>query len=340
MKNGLFKKSWAVGLMVLFIVGGLTSNIGADDIRLTNTRGFVYVDDDAICPGHGSEDAPYCKIRYAIENTTSEDTIIIASGEYFENIVIDKELALDWYGGDINGTDEGIPIINGNNTGCVIEIKASSVEIKRMNITNSGDTDRDAGVYMGTGIEETLIENCEISDCYYGIWAHRRSMGQPTQHEIRTNTIYDITGQGILISFSDGNIISENEITHCGWHGIHLLDCNHNIIEKNTLKYNRNGIVIDVSRENTIYRNTCQSNDRYGFVIISDIKSKVSENNFLDNGEKQALWVHYSFIQTTTWTRNYYGTFRILIYFVPGLVEKQIDIPSVWFELFPSPDWN
>ncbi len=91
MKNGLFKKSWAVGLMVLFIVGGLTSNIGADDIRPTNTRGVVYVDDDAICPGHGTLAAPYCRIRYAIENTSGGDVIMVASGTYNENIVIDKK---------------------------------------------------------------------------------------------------------------------------------------------------------------------------------------------------------------------------------------------------------
>ena len=345
MKNGLFKKGWAVGLMVLFIVGGLTSNIGADDIRPTNTRGVVYVDDDAICPGHGTLAAPYCRIRYAIENTSGGDIIMVASGTYNENIVIDKKgFKLDWYGSDINGTDTGIPIINGGNTGCVIEIRASEVEIKEMHIINSGNTGRDAGIYIEEYTEKINILYCEISDCHLGIWVDKKGMGATTTHTFFNNIIQDIQRQGILISFSDGNTISDNEITNCSWQGLHLLDCENNIITGNTLKYNRNGIIIDVGRENTISGNTCQSNDRFGFVIVNDIKSKVKNNNFMDNGEGekgQVTWIHYNFRQSTTWNGNWWGkTMLSPIKFIGGIVRRNIDIPFIWIELFPSPNPN
>jgi len=346
MKNELFKKGWAVGLMVLFIVGGLTSNIGADDIRPTNTRGIVYVDDDAICPGHGTEAAPYCRIRYAIENTSSSDTIMVASGTYNENsgtynenIVIDKELTIDWYGGDINGTDTGIPIIDGSNTGCVIEIRASHVNIKRMHITNSGDTGRDAGIYIEDYNKDVTINNCEISDCHFGIWIFRTSVaGKDTVHTIQLNNIHHIQRQGILISFSDGNIISDNTVTDCGLHGIHLLDCEQNSITGNTLEDNRNGIVIDVGRENEISGNTCQSNDNYGFLISSDIKSRITGNNFMGNGEEggtQAYWEHYNFIQSTIWNGNWWGRPAGLIKIIWGTVLRNIPIP--WFTIEPFP---
>jgi len=305
MRDDLFKKSWAVGLMVLFIVGGLTSNIGADDIRPTNTRGVVYVDDDAICPGHGTLEAPYCMIRYAIENTSDGDSIFIASGEYFENIVIDKEeLTLDWYGDDIIGDDTGIPIINGSNTGCVIEIRASEVKIKSMHITNSGNTDRDAGIYIEESVELIKILECEISDCHFGIWVHRTGVaGNPTNHELRGNTIHDIQRQGILISFSDGNIISDNEITNCTWHGLHLLDCEKNIITGNILKYNEYGIIIQCKVVNTII----------GLLLMPKSDNEVSGNTITDS-DGYVILLAYT---RGNWIRN--NNFRGDATFINGI---------------------
>jgi len=306
MRDDLFKKSWAVGLMVLFIVGGLTSNIGADDIRPTNTGKTWYVDANSNCPGDGTPDWPYCRIRYAIENASDTDDIKIASGLYPENLVIDK--------GDIIGNDAEIPIINGNNTGCVIEIRASWVEIKSMNITNSGNTDRDAGIYIEDYVELIKIRECEISHCHFGIWVHRTGVaGNPTNHIIRGNTIHDIQRQGILINFSDGNIISDNEITNCGCAGIHLWCSNDNIITENILKYNKYGIIIQCKVVNTIIglllmpesdnevsSNTIIDSDRYCILLAYTKGNLIKDNNFMGDA---------TFINgiRNGWAGNYWG---------------------------------
>ena len=108
-----FKKGCAVGLIALFIIGSLTFPVVAENTGIFNTQGTIYVDDDANCPGHGTLEAPYCTIQLAIDNADDGNDIKIASGEYYENIIVDKKLTLDWHGSDINGSDTGIPVING-----------------------------------------------------------------------------------------------------------------------------------------------------------------------------------------------------------------------------------
>lgn len=342
MTKEFIKKSWVVGLTVLFIIGGLTSNIGADDNGASNMRKTWYIDDDATYPGDGSITDPFKYIWQGTENATSGDELSIASGDYFENVVIDKEdLDLQWHGSDIIGSDTGIPVISGNYKGCVIEIQDSEVNLKELHITASGITARDAGIYMGQEIEYTTIDKCEISDCYYGIWSHKEEFGS-TDHTFNNNIIYDIEDSGIIASFSDDMKILNNIITDCKRCGIFIHDCNKAIIDGNTCEDNRYGIGVDVGVDNDITSNTCKGNSVWGFYIVNGLGNTIKGNNFMDNGQKgQATWVEYNFFGSNQWTNNYWGKPGVFIHIIIGVVRKaDVDIPWFRLGLFPASSPN
>ena len=328
MKDGVRKKGWVVALLVLFIVGGLAFCGAAEQGESSTIGTTLYVDDDATCPGHGTLTAPYCKIQYAIDNATDGDDIKIASGEYDENIVVDKQLTLGWHGGDINGTDSGIPTINGGGTGVVVLIRASDVIVRELSITNSGKTDLDAGVYVSEGNTNVKILENEITDCYHGIWI-KRTAAHDTTHEIRGNIIDNMVRQGILISLSDRNAISDNVVTNCGWYGIHLIDCWKNRVKGNVLKQNEYGLIIDVGVENEVELNTCEENNQWGFLVINAQKTVITNNDFLKNKQGQASWINCI---GDKWYHNYWGRKMLYLHVVWGTL-RGADMSVPWFKI-------
>ena len=327
------KNIFLVALSITVILM-MSFQISAKNIQNFPIKSTIYVDDDATYPGQGTLDFPYAKIRFAIENSSDNDDIKIASGEYNENILIDKELSLDWHGSDIIGTDTGKPIINGNGIGIVVLIRASDVVIKQCIITNSGTTDLDAGIYIGEESFNVKILDDEITNCFCGIWVNRITPKE-TNHEIRGNIIDEIFQQGMLISFSDSNSIYNNVISNCGWHGIHIRDCNENRIRENNITNSEFGLIIDVGQQNEVELNTCENNVRWGFIVINTQKTVITNNNFVNNGEGQATWIN---CRANQWFQNYWGQTKFIFHIVGGTL-RGADISIPWFkiELSPSP---
>lgn len=332
----LGRKTIVIGIIImLFSVCMLP--LQATIIEPSNLRGTIYVDDDAPGPGTGTLANPYQKIQYGIDNASSNDDIKIASGDYHENIIIDRQLTLDWHGSDILGSDTGIPNIDGGGVGIVLLIRHSDVTIKQLSVTNSGKTDLDTGIYLGEDCTDVTLLDNKITDCFYGIWVKRYTVHE-TNHKIRNNYIANITDQGMVISLSDGNEIYENTVTNCGYYGIHLLDCNENRIKQNTISNNQFGLIIDVGIENEAENNICENNDQYGFIVVNTQKTVITNNNFMNNGVGQATWIN---CRGDKWFQNYWGKKLFGIHLVFGSL-RGADISIPWFriELNPSPNPN
>jgi parallel beta-helix repeat protein len=148
----------------------------------------------------------YVTIQEAINNAVDGDTVFVKAGTYYEHVVVNKTISL--VGEDVDTT-----IIDGNNTGHVINVITDNVSISGFTVRNSGNVhwpDLDAGICLnGT-------TGCVISE----------------------NRVVDNGFAGISLLSSQYNKIAGNNVSGTGWGGIHLMNSSRNTVFDNILDSN------------------------------------------------------------------------------------------------------
>jgi parallel beta-helix repeat protein len=162
--------------------------------------------------------ADYTSIQEAINRAFPGDTILVNSGTYHENLLLDRKINL--IGIDSGG---GAPIIDPANKSNAIEILAD-----------------------GCRIEGFTFQNIELLN---GI------LVKSGENTIGRNTVLN-TAKGILLQSAMNNTIYGNNITNSSQSGIALESSNDNLIEENIVAKNSIGIELDkYSLSNHIFRN-------------------------------------------------------------------------------------
>lgn len=111
-----FTKKLIILSLTLFLISLTTLSVQAATIT---------VDD-----GGGKD---FTGIQDAINHSIEDDTILVYSGTYFENVNVTTRLVLRGYD---DGT--GQPLVDGEDKGNTIEITAEGVTFERFNVVGSG----------------------------------------------------------------------------------------------------------------------------------------------------------------------------------------------------------
>lgn len=197
-------------------------------------------------------------IQEAINSATTQngDTIVLKTGTYTENIVINKKITLK--------SSDGANVI----------LRAADSSNSVITVTSSGS---------GSTIENLIIEG---STALYGICLNGASnctiynnsflnntegicLEDSENNTIQTNYINNSFANGVGLSNSLNNLITENTITNSSWTGIYLLSSNNNTIQKNTVNSNSDGMDIYNSLNNIITKNTITNNSNNGLTIYN-----------------------------------------------------------------------
>ncbi|MDG6220183.1 MAG: NosD domain-containing protein, partial [Candidatus Thermoplasmatota archaeon] len=259
-------------------------------------------------------------IQLAVDYAQPGNTLLATSGIYYENVVIDKPVALV-------GEDASTTIIDGGGSGTTITVTANDVKMNGFTIIGGGSGLQDATVYLyavqgcnfqknnissvgeGHGVRLwnsnlNFFENNTINNAGFGIYlwnSQRNTFANNTVTEndygisfrsgSNNNTVsYSNTflnnGAGIYIASSKHNLVQHNNIFKNNNYSIYLVEADHNMILYNNVSFNNlYGITIGNSHWNIVMGNNVTNNQRGIWITGSSSHTKISENTIFANEE-------------------------------------------------------
>lgn len=168
---------------------------------------------------------------------------------------------------------------------------------KSLSLVGNGATitagDRDACVRV-------LADNVNISgfmvrDGFYGI-----SLENVTNCRISDNTVIRCTQPGIMLKFSDYNVVEHNNASFNGlggegWYGIYLTNSNHNLIVDNAAIGNgAYGINMFPSCNNNTIKGNDLERNMYGLYMFRDCANNLIESNTLARNTNSGLDMRFN----------------------------------------------
>jgi parallel beta-helix repeat protein len=209
----------------------------------------------------------YPSIQDAIDNASSGDTVYVRNGTYYENLVINITI-------DLIGEGYKTTVIDSGGIEDTILISEDSVTLMGFTITNGNNS----GLTISS--DNNIISNNNISNNPIGI--------------------------NILAS-SSSNVIANNEISRNEGAGIDVMwiwisGPNQHIITNNNISYNRDGISLDASQQNTISHNNITNNENNGIHLEFSSYNEIKYNNITHNDNDGIyLYTPYFFSVSTNY---------------------------------------
>ena len=244
----------------------------------------------------GSGPGNYTNIQDAIDNSNVGDTVLVYSGCYIENVVVNKSI-------NLVGEDKNTTIINGNGSGVVIDILADYIKISDFTITNGGPLAQnfDAGIKIASNYN--TIYNCNISsNKYYGLYLYKDP--NTTNNTIKFNTFFN-NSYGIFGYFAKTNKISLNTFKSNKDYGLFLIGLSdNNLISDNKFIENNYAIRIKGSTLNTVVKNLLIKN-KYGIYFCCGANNNVVYHNIFI---KNSNW-HANDVASNIWDNESVGNY-------------------------------
>lgn len=206
------------------------------------------------------EECPVKSIQEGINRANSGDEVIVKSGRYLEhNIKIDKAIQL---------TGKGIPVIDGERKGHILEVYADSVSISGFRILNVGQsyTKDFAAIYISKS-RYFKITDVILEQVFFGILVEKSHFGDISNNRISGEAVEE-AGAG---------------------NGIHLWHCSNVTVDNNEIFEVRDGIYFEFVSESIITNNNSHDNIRYGLHFMFSNNDEYHNNVFTRNGAGVAV---------------------------------------------------
>jgi nitrous oxidase accessory protein len=134
-----------------------------------------------------------------------------------------------------------------------------------------------------------------VRDGFYGI-----SLENVTHCNISANTVIRCTQPGIMLKFSQDNVIEHNNASFNGlggegWYGIYLTNSNNNLIEHNVASNNgAYGINLFPSCNNNTIRGNVLERNMYGLYMFTDCSGNLIESNVMSSNINSGLDMRFN----------------------------------------------
>jgi nitrous oxidase accessory protein len=168
---------------------------------------------------------------------------------------------------------------------------------KSLSLIGGGATiranERDACIRVKA--DRVNISGFLVRDGFYGI-----SLENVSQCNISGNTVIRCTQPGIMLKYSQNNIISHNNASFNGlggegWYGIYLTNSNDNRIEDNVASNNgAYGINLFPSCNNNSIKGNILERNMYGLYMFTDCRGNLIESNVMSRNINSGLDMRYN----------------------------------------------
>jgi nitrous oxidase accessory protein len=213
-------------------------------------------------------------INRALEVAAPGDTIAVASGEYRENLIIDKPVIL---------VGEGRPHIRGLGEGDVVRVMGDDVEMRGFSVSGSG-VDMlvsDAGIKI-YGARARIVDN-NLFDNLFGVYLRGCTEALVENNTVRGREEVDMGRRGAGVHFFDAhhNVVRANDIAYVR-DGVYFDHADFNTVEDNTFSHLRYGVHYMYCEDNSFYRNIFRDSVG-GVAIMYTERVTFRENQILNN---------------------------------------------------------
>jgi len=202
------------------------------------------------------EVTPQHDLNAVIAHAAPGDTLVIQSGTYAGPVEIDKQLRL---------LGNGESVIDGGGRGRVLTVNAPDTVVRGLIVQNSGISlaNEDAGIFVTANAARAHIDHNVLRGNLIGVY-----LKGPADARVSNNTVI---GRRDLRMNERGN-------------GIHLWNTPGSVIERNDVRYGRDGIFVTTSRENVFRENRLRDlrfGVHYMYTNVSDVSDNVSQGNHI-----------------------------------------------------------
>lgn len=199
-------------------------------------------------------------IQAGIDQAAAGDTVVVYAGTYQENnIEITKPLVL-------MGIDR--PVIDGNNEGTILVIRADSITVQGFEFRNTGRSYiRDYAAILIDQASDFIVKENHLYNVFFGIYLAETDRGIVQNNRIES---YDRR------EASSGN-------------GIHLWYVRNPEIIGNRVEGMRDGIYLEFAENARIHGNISSKNNRYGLHYMFSNGGTYYDNTFRENGAGVAV---------------------------------------------------
>jgi len=237
-------------------------------------------------------------LQSAIDTARSGDTLLLTAGTYAGSIDIHRSLILSGNGVNDNA---GGSIIDGEGSSHVIKVSASDVVIRGLNIQHSGDVaeDENSGIFITDKGDRTRIESNHLEHNLIGVY-----LKGPESVVVHDNVIIgsefhrmNDRGNGVYLWNTPGSIVSDNVIRY-GRDGIFVNGSRNNVFSGNHMSELRFAIHYMYAHDSEVSNNT-SINNHVGFAIMFSDRIIV-KNNISSADEERGLFfnaANYSVIE-------------------------------------------
>ncbi|RRQ23074.1 nitrous oxide reductase family maturation protein NosD [Thiohalobacter thiocyanaticus] len=188
-------------------------------------------------------------LQQRVDAAAAGAVIEVPAGTYTGNLVISRALTLK---------GSGEVILDGNNSGDVVRVRAADVTIAGLVIRNSGKnlTDMNAGIFAEKAAENLRVIGSRFENNAFGLWLDGCRAPEVIDNRIQ--------GAPQLRSQDNGN-------------GIHLFAVHDGLVRGNHISGTRDGIYIDTSQHNRLEDNLMEDL-RYGIHYMYSYNNEVIDN--------------------------------------------------------------